>query len=876
MDNSIDISGHWAYRLDPNNQGLLEHWFEKSWDTSLLLPGSLDENGIGEPYVSPLILDGLARKVTYTGRVWLSKIITIPNSWVGKSLSLHLERVHWFSDLWVNSCHVGGCDSLSVPHQYVIPEGLATSQIRIALCVDNTIRIPVGKIGHALTDWTQTNWNGVIGQMTLSPIQNDLDSLKVQVKGSQAIVSGVINRSGDLKVSVGDLVQTITVSAGDRIEEGLSLEGLEPWSDQSPALHDLSMELGDLKSIRTIGYRRFEAVGKLFHLNRNPTFLRGTLDCCVFPKTGYPPMAAEPWTQIFEKIRSFGLNHVRFHSWCPPEAAFIAADRLGMILQVELPVWTGLWPVSSDEDLLDFCGREARRILTAYGEHPSFALFGLGNEIAFYGEEPAIDRLLSELKSEYPNQLFNFSAHGTHLSNESNYFVQADNGKPGSENRPLRGSTWFGVGSRFDRELPSSVSTVQEAADQFDKPVISHEVGEWAVFPDVHHADRYDGVLKASNFEEINRMLGVRGMADQAPSFVNASGKLSAELYKEEIETLLRTSGLAGYQLLGLSDFPGQGTATIGMLDAFWQEKGFIGAEEFKRFCADTVPLLKLPRMVWQPGEVLQAKVEVHRSGATVAEDCYWTAELSDGSVLTRGNLGRYTLQAGSNSEIGEITLPLSEELRGEKIRLTVSVGEDATNVWNVWVLGGPVDDRQAPSTRVFTYYRNDVRQALLNGEAVWLKLNPNRLWGGLPGRFASAFWSPVHFKEQVGTMGTLIHDAHPLFQNFPTESYTEWHWWDILTRSKALSVNALPSTYRPLVQVIDRYERNDKLATIWEAKVGPGKLFVSAVDFEDVRERPAAKHLYGAICKYLDHSTFSPDQEISIQELDRVFFREP
>lgn len=76
-----------------------------------------------------------------------------------------------------------------------------------------------------------------------------------------------------------------------------------------------------------------------------------------------------------------------------------------------------------------------------------------------------------------------------------------------------------------------------------------------------------------------------------------ASGKLQALCYKAEIEKNFLTNGLAGFQLLGLQDFPGQGTALVGMLDAFWDSKPYFSANEFKRFCNSTVPLIRMKNL---------------------------------------------------------------------------------------------------------------------------------------------------------------------------------------------------------------------------------------------------------------------------------------
>ena len=880
LKNVLDLSGDWEFRLDPNESGIDEGWLTTGLEGQVRLPGSLDENGIGEENTDPSDLSGLSRPFRYVGPAWYSRQIELPKDWEGKSLELVLERVHWFSDVWVNGVWTGANDSLSTEHHYRLPLLPADQLARITIRIDNTPRIPIGRIGHALTDWTQTNWNGVIGQISLRVVESPLEALQVTTNGQFLTITGTTQRTGKLTVSLSDegtnLDASFEVQSGMPFVEQVNIEALNEWSDQQPSLFTASLELGGFRRDFLLGRRSIRCSDKQILFNERPLFLRGTLECCVFPKTGYPPTNVAEWQTIMEKVREYGLNHLRFHSWCPPEAAFVAADQLGVLLQVELPVWTGLWPISSDEALLNFCEREAHRILRAFGHHPSFVLFALGNEIAFYGEEPAVDELLTMLKQAYPNRLYTFSAQGTHLSPACDFYVQADNGKPGSDNRPLRGSTWFGVGSRFDREIPNTLVTCNEASEQFDRPVISHEVAEWAVFPDVQNESRYDGVLEARNFRTIAQMLERRGMLHQAADFVFASGKLSAKLYKEEIETLLRTRGLSGYQLLGLTDFPGQGTATIGMLDAFWQEKGFINAREFREFCGETVPLLQYEKVIWNSAEEYSANALLFHSGDLKREALEWRVWDNERNLVAMGALHEQTLTAGSATAFGKIQFKLESFNAPGHFELELTSQSGAMNHWPFWVFPNELPNIKLVNVLEAPFYRQDVRDALKAGSTVWLKMNPRRLWSGIPGRFAPAFWSPIHFKEQVGTMGSLIEANHPLFKEFPTDQHTDWQWWDVLMNSKAMVLNELPLDFKPLLQVIDRYERNDKLGTMFEARVGDGRVLVTLIDFNDLESRPATRQLEYSIKTYLSSSVFEPTQRLSLADLDRAFAREP
>lgn len=854
LERTLALNGGWQVTLSGSGPQFPVH-----------LPGSLDQAGIGRPNTKDNGLAGLSRKVTYTGPAVYSRTIGLPPQLRGVELELFLERVHWFTSVRIDGVEVGKGDSLSVPHCFCLAPTSARV-LTIEIEVDNTPHIPIGRIGHAITDWTQTNWNGIIGRLELRAKPALSVSAASTSDGLRVFGTALPNQRVEIDQHI------LEADAEGRFEVLIDRSTLSAWSDDAPTLIELSVVAGESETKLRTGYRSFEAVGKRFHLNGKPCYLRGTLECCVFPRTGYPPTDVEAWLTVMRKIREYGLNHVRFHSWCPPEAAFAAADEVGLLLQVELPLWTGKWPLSSEPALLDFCRREAFRILDGYGHHPSFVLFTLGNEMAFYGQEPEVDRLLCELKSAFPHILFNWSSHGTCLSPESDYYVQADNAQMGEANRPLRGSTWFGVGSRFDREPPATTTTCDEAAAAYDRPVIAHEVGEWAVFPNVAAAPQFDGVLEARNFEWIRNSLAARGMEDQADSFTQASGKLSAELYKEEIETLLRTRGVAGFQLLGLNDFPGQGTATVGMLDCFWKEKGFIDGSTFRQFCAPTVPLMVTRKRVWSTGEPFVATVLALHSGGEVGAQATWEFLDDSGQRCAGGELTDARLQPGDPVPLGEIEFPLTGFSTG-RYELSVELPGLGTNRWRHWVFA-PTPEVEPGDVDVFTWYREDVRRALRAGRTVWLRMHPAKAWTGIPGRFATAFWSPIHFKEQVGTMGTLIAHEHPVFNHFPTQDHTEWHWWEILMNSKSFVLDALPTSFRPELQVIDRYERNHKLGTIFEACVGSGKLLVSFIDF-DTPGRPAAAQLEYSLMRRL-RDDFDPRQAITLEELDEVFSSEP
>ena len=179
-------------------------------------------------------------------------------------------------------------------------------------------------------------------------------------------------------------------------------DSLPKWSEFSPALLNLEIAVGEDIRVLKFGFREFKADGLKLLINGNETFLRGKHDGLVFPKTGYAPTDTETWLNVFKTAMEYGINHYRFHTCCPPEAAFAAADILGIYLQPEIPFW-GTIPEVPDAEF-EFLKTEGFRILKEFGHHPSFMMMSLGNEL--WGSHELLNGLLGEYKREFPDKLY--------------------------------------------------------------------------------------------------------------------------------------------------------------------------------------------------------------------------------------------------------------------------------------------------------------------------------------------------------------------------------------------------------------------------------------------------------------------------------------
>lgn len=835
---SVDLAGRWQFRLDPDQQGVAQAWYADWLPDAIDLPGSTDQAGYGTPNTRPASFEYLARVVEHVGPAWYQRTVTVPDAWRDHRVELSLERCHWVSDVWLDQRPVGERDSLCVPHVYDLGR-LAPGQHRLTIRIDNRLRHDVGGAAHSTSEQTQTNWNGIIGRIELRarPLVS-IDDLQVYPEAGlqQARVRIRVRNdtggpiSGDVRLPPGDLRWPVRMAGERAWIEGTLPRGDAPlWDEFTPHLAELTATLAagrwhDERRV-SFGWRNLAVSDKRLTLNDRRIFLRGTLECCIFPQTGYPPTDVAAWTRIFRIARDYGLNHLRFHSWCPPEAAFAAADEAGFLLQVELPCWVHNWGADPVRDR--FAATEMRRILTAYGNHPSFAMLSMGNEPG--GDYTPLHAFVREAQSRDPRHLYTAgSGWGAGATDDFHVTPQG---------RGIRG--------------PGTERDLRDVVAQHPAPVVEHEVGQWTVYPRMAEIPKYDGVVRARNFERIRDDLAARGLLAEAETFTQDSGRLSALLYKEEIEVLLRTPGLGGFALLDLHDFPGQGTALVGMLDPFWDSKGLLEPADWRRFCSPTVPLVRMPKRVYHGDETFQAAAEVAHYGAAdlPAMAARWWLADADERHVREGSFPATPCPTGDLTALGAIEFSLAGLPAPGTYRLHVALPNGVANDWSLWVY--PARVQAEPETVVVARDWPTAAAALRGGRRVLLLVK--RPVASVPGRFSTVFWSPVWFRNQPGTMGVQCDPRHPALAAFPTAPHADWQWWELTGQANAMVLDDLPHTIRPVVAAIDNFTRNHRLAYAFEASVDEGRLLACSLDLAtDLDHRLAARQLRSSFLTYL------------------------
>ena len=813
----MDLSGTWQFALD---RQMLVHPDYILTET-IQLPGTTDTNLKGDRLMKKNETTHLSRPYSYKGRAWYKRTVDIPQSWQGKPISLFIERTKP-SEVYVDARLAGSSNDISTPQVFDLSEQLTPGRHVIAIMVDNGSGVPeqLYASSHAYTEDTQTNWNGIIGRIELS--------------------------------------------AGTSFPE--KPENLEKPDNPEKRGQGLTIQ------------------GQHFYQNGHPVFLRGRHDACVWPLTGHVAMDVDSWRRYMQVCKDYGLNHVRFHSWCPPEAAFVAADEADIILQPELPFWGSF--DEKDSVLMTFLHKEGENILHWYGHHPSFRMFALGNEL--WGSIEKMAEFIDDFRKIAPDKLYTFG---------SNYYLGYQGVKPGMDyfttcrvggegwgnyNTHTRGSFSFADaadGGMINHFHPNTAMNFEEGCSLTTVPIISHETAQFQTYPDYSEIKKYTGALYPYNMEVFRQRLEQAGMGDQAEAFHRASGLWSMQLYKQDIEMDLRTRNMAGFQLLDLQDYPGQGSAYVGVLDAFQDSKGLVSSTEWRQFCSEVVPLAVMEKYCFTNDEPFTAKIQIANYGGQSLKGKTVSVTLDgQGETLPIETDGEGLI------DVGQIALPLKGYRQPVRLTLTLAVSSTGyKNSWPIWVY--PAQQKLKKGRVIITREISDeIGKKLENGASVLLMPDTTLAALTVGGLFQTDYWNYRMFKTisennkkavSPGTLGILTQPEHPLFRLFPTEEHTNWQWFPVIKESTPFMLDNTAAQYRPIVQVIDNVERNHKLGLVFEFQVGKGQLLMVMSNLEKAAQYPEGRQFYASVLSYMRSKDFQPETKISLSDL-RQLMRTP
>lgn len=850
----IDLSGQWQVKLDAEKQETMP----QAYPETMMLPGTTSAAGLGMP--NPAKETGcLTDAYRFEGAVWFMRTFTA-GDWTGEQTMLTLERTRK-TTVYLDGRPIGHQESLCTPHRYFLPP-VHAGEHTLVIRVDNTDYPTRG--GHLTSPDTQSNWNGITGEISLTVAHTLLTDLTVRPdlrRGCLRVHGHIIGAPDGVAgiVLPGQMEHLLPYRRG-MLDGECPLKGNEAfWDEAHPEIHTISIDLdGDVYET-TFGLRDVRTVGRRLLINGRETFLRGKVDNLLYPKTGYTPTDVASWMTILGIAKEYGINHYRYHTACPPDAAFTAADLLGVYMAPELPFWGTVAEEGEegyDERERDFLFQEGFRILREYGHHPSFLWLSLGNEL--WGSKDVLNRMMRAYREADDTKLYSSGANNYQfvpdVLDEENVFVGVRLGRE----RLIRGSyamcdapqgivqtTAPESVSNYDASIvPETLGQSGEAgkvqiqygtgvkevdaqsADALipDVPVISHEVGQYVFYPDFSEISHYTGPLKPRNIEAMRENLERAGLYGEHEAFFRQTGHLAVECYKREIETLLRSREVSGFQLLDLQDYTGQGTALVGVLNAMMENKGLISAEEWREFCAGTVVLGEFASFTGMMGEDIRFDVQISECAPEKQHTCI-RCTLMDGErelyacdVAPGARQGRLT-------DAVSVTFPaecyrdaMQERITGLTVVLTL---EDGTrNHYPIWLIP-PIDIRITregieKDGRMVAFVSAEEKA---DGAAIVVPSAE----GQLPAEYCTDFWCYPMFRSisermgkpvPVGTMGLSIDTASPLLKRFAQEDYTTPVWYAIL---QTAHVQRLPADIRPAVQMIDNTERCARLGILYQ-----------------------------------------------------------
>lgn len=1046
----LDLSGNWSFRLDDVKEGIRKEYFKEDFDDTICLPATTATAHKGEKNTAK-DTGYLTEVYPFEGYAWFSRVIEIPQELIGEPALLTLERTR-ISYVWVDDRFVGSQDSFSCAHSYDLTEYLTKTCHKLTVMVSNTDYKTGG--GHMTSPDTQTNWNGILGEISLridraARIQDlqvfpSAEKRKLEICFTTICCKNVSDATAEMTCRLMEMAvnakDTIGCSddkaaaktaanvgnasdAEDMADAGSTLvsastkitlsPGENPftwevaipeenpimlWNEYTPTLYEVTVtikgaqkasenppvmekapesgdrdvlaqamsESGDAKILAqtaqntkilaraktVIGFRDLHTEGRNFYLNDLPVMLRGKHDGMIFPLTGHAPMEKAQWLRIFGVAKDYGVNHYRFHTCCPPEAAFQAADEMGLYLAPELPFWgtvAGEEETQKEREGREYLLEEGFRILRMFGNHPSFLIFSLGNEL--WGNSQVLNEILGKYKAAdgrhwYVQGSNNFQFSPVILENDDffsgvrfskerlfrgsyamcdapqghvqvrepencyNYDdmicpPQTDNTDSSGDNDSTKGEV--------EIQYQTGVKKVKvEKSEELipEVPVVSHEIGQYCIYPDYSEISKYTGVLQPENLKIFRQRLSDGGLLHMAERFFTASGHLAVDCYKRELETAFRSKELAGFQLLDLQDFTGQGTALVGILNAFMENKGLVSAKTWRQFCSDQVVMLSFPTFVYTVGGA-SALSRGGEDGFTDERGSFSCGE--DGSAaghnsfsyevlvcnmrpaapvpvrisvtLTQRKSGKIVAEAVHEGVLGlsrlasfgkgRLALPVCDV--PQTLNAFVSVegeGIAIENSYDIYVYPAEYLTKPTEENVVVTGDTETMLTALRAGKRVLYFGSRIRQEKSLEGTYCTDFWCYPMFASisksmgrplPVGTLGLCMDKDHPAFGQFPTDGYTTPQWWKIVTGARLAVLDG--QKISPLVWMIDNFDRNHKLGLIYEAKVGEGRLLVSQTDLS-AQDSPEAGWLFKSLLSYASSDAFAPKQTLDAEWL--------
>ena len=858
----LDLSGEWTVR-------------GKDLNGRLRLPGTLADAKLGRHMTEEdwrttddVPQQGaLMREYQYLGTATYERKITLSAADCAHPAEVFLERVMWKDEVFFDGRSLGTRDSLATPHVRPIPAELMTpGEHTIAIAVDNTNQYRFTRWAHSYGPAMQSVWHGVLGRMEIREA-NPLRGVRIFAAAGERqfkveVPEDFVPSDATLSVEGLKIVGCDRGQSPWRKDRALVTVRLaetpESWSEFHPHLYYLS--LTDPKTGFNVrhrfGFRTVAREGRTLLVNGVKTFLRGNVANCNFALTGSPAMTKEGWLAILRPLRDEdGVNAIRFHTWTPPEAAFEAADELGLYLMPEADVWVdgNLAPfpeavrphhVGYGHPIDGFVRYELNEITEAYGNSPSFLSLAIGNELGKTNWDEAA-KMVAAKKADDPRRLY-FVCTAREITAADDITVTHKVPKLGMCREVFK---------------PTSDWDYEYVYGKTELPTVAHEIGQWPVYPMWDFLGKFTGVLRPWNIAQHLKTAEKRNAVRFNRLYHEASAKTSRLIYKDEVESFLRTPSCAGVELLNVQDFTGQGEALVGWRDPFYDLKpGYAKLPAFNTIWNVTNYLARLAKYDWVEGETFAVQLEIRNLGER---------PIPAGTSFRYSVDGRETAVAlavavapGELGVVAEVKVALDDVFGLGRHELRFG-----TNRWNFWVF--PRETPASPPLGVTVTADPELaRVKLAEGRTVVFTGQGRR---GNRDTFRSVYWTGSKTWDWVPplacTLGTHVFKDHPALAGFPTEDWADWQWYHLVQGARLYEIEGVPDDFRPITLSVNDFHFSYFSSSLFEVKVGAGRLLVCGYPIE--ASAPAAKRLRASLFEYLESGRPAP-----MPTMDEAWFR--
>jgi beta-galactosidase len=879
----IGLDGEWGFRLDPQNVGVSERWFEEAGPLSstIKFPGAWQAQGYGERA-------GILRH-HYAGAAWYWRKITVPSSWSGKLVNLRIGGAHRLTQVFVNGVDFGEHNGFNAPFSFDVTRAIrAGAENIIALRVVNPPfdietspdkQIPTLPVG--MFDYI-ANWGGIYGDVTLEAEDRaHIESVLVSSDTDRRIVTFQLKLATEaasglwVRVSIPNVLpinREVVVESTGEAEASIEvpLPNASLWSPDHPNLLTASIQLlrgeNEIDQVdQRFGFRQVTTRGNVLLLNGKPLYLRAYGDDDVEVLNGFPPASPQKCLERMRLAKSFGFNAVRFHSMTPPECYFNAADEAGILIMAELPAaYTQYFFAHRD-----FLRGELQSTLIAYRNHPSLLSLAFGNEFNLRWLKTDADR----------QEMTAWIAEFYRLAKQ------------------LAPSTLIMSNDGFDLRPTDMVSL--SGTPPPDRPTVRHEFGGYyCSLPNPGLIDQFTGVMIPEWLERKKQWISSNHLEDIYPKYLQNSIRLQQLGRKFQIENVRADRSVTGYDSWLLVDYPG-GTGEgdsweEGWFDYFWHPK--VSSDQGRELNSAVLTIISAgenQRTLWVGGSKhISLRISNYGEDAIENGSVSW-ALMSKGTRLDGGEIRGVQVPLGEVADVGQIILHAPESDHPRKIELvaTVMAGPARySNRWDFWAFPRKYLLAVSPVPIELQAEWSELRHVYPWLRASSDKMNPKSLL--ITESLSEGAISHLHqggrvllimkqqpsdhgipfFPASGGAMGTLIPDSAAL-GDFPNQGFADLQFYNLLNGTSPIPLDAWPAELKPIVgairttsEFLSQQKGLSRVGYVFQARVGEGELLVTSPGlwnhYDDLH--PEAIYLFDRLLRYASSDNFAPGVEVS------------